>query len=126
MIARWSCCSCASVVASSRMYSRNSPTVRLWIGAKASRSNVSRIRRLTSSVSGSISGCATISASGQIGELALCGDAFALRARGDARQLVAGLLFVGFGEKLAEIGECEALGHRLDVTERQKGRPRGK
>ena len=62
----------------------------------------------------------------QIGEAALGGDAFALGARGDAGQLIAGLLFVGLREKVAKIGECEALGHRLDVTERQKGRPRGK
>ena len=36
--ARWTWRSCASVVASSRRYSRNSPTVMLWSGAKAARS----------------------------------------------------------------------------------------
>ena len=57
----------------------------------------------------------------QVGELAFGGDAFAFRPRGDSGQLVAGLLFVGFGEKLAEVGECEALGHRWDATEREIG-----
>ena len=62
----------------------------------------------------------------EIGEVAFRGDAFALGARGDAGQLIAGLLFVGLGEKVAKIGECEALGHRLDATERRNWRPRGK
>ncbi|MFZ1203486.1 MAG: hypothetical protein WAN97_04165, partial [Candidatus Acidiferrales bacterium] len=43
------------------------------------------------------------------------------RASGDAGELIAGLLFVGLREKLAEAGESEALGHRSDATEREIG-----
>ncbi len=57
----------------------------------------------------------------EIGEPALGGDAFALGARGDAGELIAGLLFVGLREKLAEVGECEALGHRWDAAARETG-----
>jgi hypothetical protein len=31
--------------------------------------------------------------------------------------LIAGFFFVGLREKLAEAGECEALGHRVDASE---------
>ena len=66
---------------------------------------MSRIRRLTSSLSGSIERLLDNFGEGQIGKLALRGDAFAFRARGDPRQLVAGLFLVGLGEQFAEIGE---------------------
>ena len=70
------------------------------------------MRRVTSSLSGSMSGWSTISCERQVGKLAFGGDAFALRAGGDSGQLVAGLLFVGFGEEFAEVGEMESLDHR--------------
>ena len=48
-----------------------------------------------------------------IGELAFCGDALALRLRGDSRQLVAGLLLVGLGKEFAQIRKHESLQSRI-------------
>src|SRR5208282_2953179 len=47
----------------------------------------------------------------QVGELALGGDALLLRAGGNSCKLVAGLLLIGFGEKIAEIGKDETFCH---------------
>ncbi len=101
----------ASVVASSRNSSRNSPTVRLWIAANASL--VVGIEHQAAHFVGIGIDQRLLDDFGerQIGELALGGHAFALGARGDARQLVAGLLLVGLGEQLAQVGEDEALVH---------------
>ena len=98
-----------AVVASSSIHSRNSPTVRLRSGAKASRSSRSRISRLTSSVSGSISGMIDDLLQGEIGQDELGGDPLALRPRRQTRELIARLLLVGLGEDLAQVGEREPL-----------------
>src|SRR6267378_510094 len=49
----------------------------------------------------------------QIRELALGCDAFAFRPRGDARQVIPGLLLIGLGEKFAEIGKGKSLEHTI-------------
>ena len=78
---------------------------------RPSSSKVSAIRRLTSSSSGSISGCWTIVAERKIGEFALGRHPLPLRARGQSRQLVAGLLFVRLGKQLAQIAKRKPFGH---------------
>ena len=96
-----------SVVASSRIHSRNSPTVRPRIGAKASRSmrledqpadliGVGIDQRMVDDLS-----------ERQLGQDELGGDALALGPRGQPGELVARLLLVGLGEDLAQVGEGE-------------------
>ena len=106
------CCRCSPVVASSRMRSRNSPTVRLFMGAKAS--GLKRVEKQARHlvVRGIDQRMAKNFVEGSIGELSLCGDAFAFRACGYSGQLIAGFFLVGLGEELAEIGEIVVLGHK--------------
>ena len=48
----------------------------------------------------------------QIRKLALCGNPFAFRSRGDSGQLIARLHLVRLGKKLTKIGKHESLGHK--------------
>jgi hypothetical protein len=48
---------------------------------------------------------------GKIGEFAFCSHTFALRTRGDPRQLIAGFFFVGLGQQVAQIAKNKLLGH---------------
>src|SRR5580704_829051 len=79
IIAHWTFFSSTSPVASSRIYSRNPPTVILLICPKASLSTVSKISWLTSSSAGSIRGRSTISARVKSASLRLA----ATRSRSD-------------------------------------------
>ena len=73
------------------------------------RSSDSRISRLTSSVSGSISGWSTISPSVNSASTSLAATRSALGLRGDPGELVARLLLVGRGEDRAQVGEGKPL-----------------
>ena len=48
--------------------------------------------------------------------MALGGDSFALRPRGDSGELIARLLLIRFREDLAEIGEYKSLGHGIETA----------
>ena len=98
-----------SVVASSRIQSRNSPTVRPRNGAKAWRSSDSSIKPADLIGVGIDQRMFDDLLERQVSKDQLGGDAFALGARGQARELVSRLLFVGFGENLAQIAEMKSL-----------------
>ena len=54
---------------------------------------------------------------GKAGELAFRGHAFALRACGDASQLIAGFFLVGLGQQVAQIAKYKLLGHEFPKGE---------
>ena len=96
-------------LASSRIHSRNSPTVEA-----AQRFEGLPVEPLENQPAhligvGIDQGMIDDLLQGQLGQHELGGDALALRRRGQARKLIARLLLVGHGEDLAKIGKRESL-----------------
>ncbi len=110
-MAHWSFFRSAPLVASSRMYSRNSPTVRLWTELEGFLAEAVEDQAAYVILIGVDQRLAEDFAKGQIGEFALGGHPLAFRCSRDARQLVAGFLFVRLRKDFAEIGEMIGIGH---------------
>ena len=96
-------------MASSSRYSRNSPTVRLATALKTFLVEGFEDQPADFVVVGIDQRLCDDFSQRQIGQLALGGDALAFRSRGDAGELIAGLLLVGLGKQLAKIREDELL-----------------
>ena len=99
------------MVASSRRNSRNSPTVMLRDGAESF-----LVEGVENEAGDIVFGRIDQRAADNFIERQVCkfafrGDSLSFRSRGDAGQLVAGFLLVGFGKQFAEIGEVESLDH---------------